>query len=142
MVSDRLRKILMGIAALAALGLGGATLANAVDGGGGAATEQADRADAPETADDSADTDDVQDENGPGDTSDSGDAAPLTGAAADRAKQVALQETGGGTVNHVEADEEKGATYEVEVTKPDGSKVDVRIDAQFRVIAVDSDDGE
>ena len=44
-----------------------------------------------------------------------------------------------GTAGHIEADTEKGATYEVEVTKPDGSKVDVRMDGGFDVIAVDPD---
>ena len=39
---------------------------------------------------------------------------------ADQAKQAALDATGGGTVNSVESDSENGATYEVEVTKPDG----------------------
>src|SRR6478735_12683916 len=40
---------------------------------------------------------------------------------ADHAKQAALDATGGGTVNSVESDSENGATYEVEVTKPDGT---------------------
>jgi hypothetical protein len=44
----------------------------------------------------------------------------LTGAQADRAKSAALRITGGGHANAVERDSEDGATYEVEVTKPDG----------------------
>jgi uncharacterized membrane protein YkoI len=46
---------------------------------------------------------------------------------ADAATKAALDATHGGTVNSVETDAENGATYEVEVTKPDGHTVDVRI---------------
>ena len=62
----------------------------------------------------------------------------VTGANADRAAAAAVAETGG-TVNAVERDTEKGATWEVEVKKDDGSVVDVRLDANYHVVAVDSD---
>jgi uncharacterized membrane protein YkoI len=58
---------------------------------------------------------------------------------ADRAKQAALAATGGGHVNSVESDSENGATYEVEVTKPDGATVDVRLDDQFAVVVIEGD---
>jgi uncharacterized membrane protein YkoI len=58
---------------------------------------------------------------------------------ADQAKQAALDATGGGTVNSVESDSENGATYEVEVTKPDGTTVDVRLDDSFRVVVIEGD---
>ncbi len=61
-----------------------------------------------------------------------------SGPAADQAVAAAVAETGG-TANAVERDNEKGATWEVEVTKDDGSVVDVRLDATYKVIAVDSD---
>jgi len=61
---------------------------------------------------------------------------------ADHAKQAALDATGGGTVNSVESDSENGATYEVEVTKPDGSTVDVRLDDSFEVVVIEGDSGE
>ena len=38
-----------------------------------------------------------------------------------------------------ERDNENGATYEVEVTKDGGGQVDVRLDDQFNVVAVDAD---
>lgn len=63
----------------------------------------------------------------------------LKGPAADRATAAALKITGGGTANSVERDNEKGATYEVEVRKSDGSTVDVRLDNAYKLIAVDSD---
>jgi uncharacterized membrane protein YkoI len=67
------------------------------------------------------------------------DGAKLTGATLSRASAAALKATGGGEVNATEYDSEKGATYEVEVTKPDGSTVDVRLDDAFKVVAIDGD---
>ena len=67
------------------------------------------------------------------------DGAKLTGATLSRASAAALKATGGGEVNQTEYDSEQGATYEVEVTKPDGSTVDVRLDGAFKVVAIDGD---
>jgi uncharacterized membrane protein YkoI len=58
---------------------------------------------------------------------------------AEQAKRAALDATGGGTVNSVESDSEDGATYEVEVTKPDGDTVDVRLDEAFHVVVIEGD---
>jgi hypothetical protein len=69
---------------------------------------------------------------------DDGDAG-ISGPAADRAKAAALRITGGGTANAVERDSEAGATYEVEVTKKDGTTVDVRLDESFGLVTVDGD---
>lgn len=63
----------------------------------------------------------------------------LAGPQADRAIAAALKITGGGKANAVERDGEKGATYEVEVTKPDGTTVDVRLDGAYRLVVIDSD---
>lgn len=65
-----------------------------------------------------------------------------TGPAAERAVAAALKAAGGGTANAVERDSEKGATWEVEVTKPDGATVDVRLDASYGLVVVDSDSEE
>jgi hypothetical protein len=61
-----------------------------------------------------------------------------TGAGADRARAAALAITGG-TANAVERDTEDGATWEVEVTKPDGTTVDVRLDDTFGLVVVEQD---
>ena len=103
-----IKKTLAGIAALAALGLGGAALVQA--------------------------------------SGDEGEKS-VTGAQADKAKTAALKVTKGGTVNAVERDSENGATWEVEVTKPDGATVDVRLDEKFGLVVVErdsesSDDGD
>jgi hypothetical protein len=70
------------------------------------------------------------------------DEASLTGPAADRAKAAALEITGGGKANAVERDSEHGATYEVEVTKPNGETVDVYLDASYDLVSVDGDSDE
>jgi len=58
---------------------------------------------------------------------------------ADRAVRAALEATGGGTVSGVERDGEDGAVWEVEVHETDGSVVDVRLDANYRVVVIDGD---
>jgi hypothetical protein len=62
-----------------------------------------------------------------------------TGPQAERARAAALSITRGGTANAVERDSEGGGTWEVEVTRKDGSTVDVRLDASFKLVAIDGD---
>ena len=73
----------------------------------------------------------------------SGDDGPAshryTQEQADSATKAALEATGGGTANSVETDHEDGATYEVEVTKPDGTTVDVRLDENYDVVVIEGD---
>ena len=64
--------------------------------------------------------------------------APPSGASAD-AVAAALAATGGGKANAVELDDEKGAVWEVEVTRADGWTVDVRLDGAYKVVAIDGD---
>ena len=59
--------------------------------------------------------------------------APITGAALARAKAAALAHTGGGKVTETEVGDEE-SLYEVEVTLPDGSHVDVQLDERFQVV--------
>ena len=63
----------------------------------------------------------------------------ITGPALSKASAAALEHTGGGKVTETEAGDEEGA-YEVEVTKPDGSQVDVHLDGNFEVISEQGDD--
>lgn len=62
-----------------------------------------------------------------------------TGPDADRAKAAALRLVPDGTANAVERDSEKGATWEVEIRRPDGSTVDVRLGANLEKVAIDAD---
>ena len=62
-----------------------------------------------------------------------------TGPGADRARAAALVAVPGATANAVERDGEDGATWEVEVTRPGGGTVDVRLDSQYRVVVIEGD---
>jgi hypothetical protein len=73
-----------------------------------------------------------------GPSTDNGGDTSISGAALDKATKAALDYTGGGTVTGTEAGDEEGA-YEVEVTKKDGSVVDVRLDKDFTVVKADAD---
>jgi len=62
-----------------------------------------------------------------------------TGPQAGQATAAALKITHGGDANSVERDGENGATWEVEVTKPDGSTVDVRLDQNYQLVVIEGD---
>ena len=63
---------------------------------------------------------------------------PITGNALDKAKSVALRQTGGGEVTATEIRDEEGY-YEVEVTRSDGGQVDVHMDRNYNVLDAQSD---
>jgi len=106
-MKDKVKGAVIAVAAIAALALGGTTIAGAAGGGDDDKTDK-----------------------------------PITGQALDRAKTAALDHIGSGKVTETEADDEEGA-YEVEVTRADGSQVDVHLDKGFNVISqvADSDQG-
>ena len=66
------------------------------------------------------------------------DEAQASGPQAEQAKATALGYVAG-TAGAVERDGEDGATWEVEVTRPDGSQIDVRLDEAFKLVATDGD---
>lgn len=68
-----------------------------------------------------------------------GDEGGATGPGADQAKAAALKMYPGSHANSVERDSENGATWEVEVTKPDGQTVDVRLDQNYQLVVVEGD---
>jgi hypothetical protein len=67
------------------------------------------------------------------------DEGGATGPGADQAKAAALQLYPGGHANSVERDSENGATWEVEVAKPDGGTVDVRLDRNYQLVVAEAD---
>jgi hypothetical protein len=97
---DKLKGVVVGVVAVAALAVGGAAIAGATGGGGDAGKEK--------------------------DT-------PITGSALDTASSAALKSTGGGKVTGTEAGDEE-SYYQVEVTRPDGTQVDVQLDRGFNVL--------
>ena len=92
-----MKRILIALVAVAALGAGGTAIAGAAGG------------------------------------DDNGTDKAITGSALDRASSVALKATGGGKVTGTEAGDEE-SYYEVEVTRDDGSQVDVQLDRGFSVV--------
>jgi uncharacterized membrane protein YkoI len=69
---------------------------------------------------------------------DDGSEKPIPGGARDRAAAAALEHTGGGRVTETEVGDEEGY-YEVEVTRADGSQVDVHLDRDFKVLGAEDD---
>ena len=70
---------------------------------------------------------------------DDGSERPISGNALDRASAAALDHTGGGKVTETEVGDEE-SYYEVEVTRGDGSQVDVQLDRGFDVVGSEGDD--
>jgi len=70
------------------------------------------------------------------------DEGGATGPGADQAKASALKMYPGAHANSVERDSENGATWEVEVAKPDGSTVDVRLDQNYQLVVAEADSGD
>jgi uncharacterized membrane protein YkoI len=108
-MNPKLKRGILAAAVVGVLGMGGAAIAGATGGG--------------------------DDGGGKGDD---GSGKPITGAALDRASAVALDHTGGGRVSDTEFQDEEGY-YEVEVTRDDGSQVDVHLDSHFNVLNESAD---
>ena len=62
---------------------------------------------------------------------------PISGSALEKAKAAALAEEPGKVTETEVGDEE--SYYEVEVTRPDGSQVDVQLDRDFNVVSSATD---
>jgi hypothetical protein len=63
---------------------------------------------------------------------------PISADALDEASAAALDHTGEGRVTDTEVGDEE-SYYEVEVTRPDGSQVDVQLDRAFNVVGDKAD---
>lgn len=59
----------------------------------------------------------------------------LTGATADAVKAAVLAKYPGATVNKMETDTDNGAKYEAYITKADGTKAKVLLDANYAITA-------
>jgi hypothetical protein len=69
--------------------------------------------------------------------SDGGEKA--TGPGIEQSKSAALDHTNGGQVTGTEVGDEEGY-YEIEVTRDDGSQVDVHLDRDLKVLGTQADD--
>jgi hypothetical protein len=63
---------------------------------------------------------------------------PLTGDTASKVKAAALAKVPGATVERVETDADHGSPYEAHVRKADGSRLEVLVDKDFQVTAVNT----
>jgi hypothetical protein len=65
----------------------------------------------------------------------------LTGPEAEKAKSAAIAAVGGGTVTEVERDDGNGTgAFEVEVTREDGSQLEVHLDGDYNVVGQEADE--
>ena len=65
----------------------------------------------------------------------------VTGPEAEKAKSAAIAAVGGGTVTEVERDDGNGTgAFEVEVTRDDGSQLEVHLDGDYNVVGQEADE--
>jgi uncharacterized membrane protein YkoI len=128
-MKEKLKGVTAALAAVAALAIGGAAIAGA-SGNGSDSPPQATASEPNEPAEGQEANDGQEANEGP-------DQA-IGGSALDQASAAALQETGGGQVTDTEVGDEE-SYYEVEVTRDDGSQVDVQLDRGFNVVGSETD---
>lgn len=158
-MSHHPKKILAALAALAALGLGGAAIAGAA-GTGGPFTSPAPIAQQDTPAGDAAEAPGTEVEDRAEQPERQDAEERVAPADAKRAETAAVAAVGGGKVTEVSAetpDEQAGAdrpekgdtpdpayeqriAYDVEVTKADGSQVEVHLDKSFNVLGTEKGD--
>jgi hypothetical protein len=78
--------------------------------------------------------DDNEAEDGDDEDSAEGPDVPITGTALEKASAAALDYMGEGRVTGTEVGDEEGY-YEIEITRDDGSQVDVHLDEAFNVLS-------
>ena len=60
----------------------------------------------------------------------------LTGDVAAKVREAALEKVGGGTVERVETDADHGSPYEAHIRRSDGTELEVLVNKDFSVTAV------
>ncbi len=123
-ISTTARKSVAAVAAIGALALGGSAIANA----------------ASTSSQSSGSTAAAQAPGGPngGHTANGKTEKLLTGDTAAKVKAAALAKVSGGTVERVETDADHGSPYEAHVTKSDSTQLEVLVNDQFEVTAVNT----
>jgi hypothetical protein len=130
------RKTLAAVAALGALALGGSALADAAAGGSG--TTQGSAAAAQPSGGPAG--------GGPGGGGPQGGHVGrngqretlLSGTTAAKVRAAAQAKVPGGTIERVETDADHGSPYEAHVRKADGTELEVLVNKDFNVTAVDT----
>lgn len=131
-MADRLKGILIAMAAVAVLAIGGVAIATATSGDEPA---QPARVAAQETENETGENEAEENE------SDENEAdEQASGPRADAAARAAREAVGGGKVLEVEIADDGMSGFEVEVKRPDGSYVEVNLDEDLQVVGTETDD--
>ena len=120
-MSHPITKVAAGVAAFAALGLGGSAIANATSTTTTSTTHSAPSGRPPPRFP------------RPGTAAHEGAEKTVTGDSAAKARAAAVKSVGGGTAGAVTTDF-TGNGFEVTVTKTDGAKVEVHLDSSYHVV--------
>jgi hypothetical protein len=133
-------KVLMAIAAIGALALGGSALADAASSGSSSGSSGSQNAAAPYGAPPAGPNGQAppngQRPPGPHVGANGQQEKPLSGDTAAKVKAAALDKVSGGTVERVETDADHGSPYEAHVRKSDGTELEVLVNKDFKVTAV------
>ena len=124
-MTDRVKNVLLVVASVAALALGGSAIAGAVSGSN---SQSGSSATAVQTIP----------ARPAGLPSQRPDETLLGGDTASKVRAAALAKEPGGTIERVETDVDGHAKYEAHMTKADGSRVTIYVDAAFDVVGVES----
>jgi hypothetical protein len=119
----KVKKLLLGVAALGGAAVGGAAVAAAATSHSSTAASGAQPVAPP-----------ARSMPAPGTKAHEDAEKPVTGADAEKAKAAAVKVAGGGTAGDVTTDY-FGDGYEVTVTKSDGSSVEIHLDGSFQALA-------
>ena len=123
-MTDKVKNIMLIVASITALALGGSAIAGAASGGGSSsssgnsASPAANRGPAglpPQRADETL----------------------LTGDTAAQVRKAALAKVSGGTIERVETDADGNAAYEAHMVRSDGTRVTVYVNKSFDVVSVE-----
>jgi hypothetical protein len=126
-MTKAIKRVLVGLAAFAALALGGSAIAAA-----GSSSNSTNSTTTTTTSSASAPRQARPNFPAHGTAAHEDQEKPVTGAAATKARAAAVKSVGSGTAGEVTTDF-TGTGYEVTVTKSDGSKVEVHLDSAFKV---------
>ena len=122
---SKIKTVGLGVAALSGAAVGGAAVAGAANPSSDTTTVPPAASGKPPPA--------LRDMPAPGTAAHEDHETAVTGEAADKAQVAAVKAAGGGTAGDVTTDY-FGNGYEVTVTKPDGSTVEIHLDSSFEVM--------
>jgi uncharacterized membrane protein YkoI len=125
-MTNKIKGVAAAMAAVAALAIGGAAIAGAAGNSSDSSQQPPANAAQPNATAENQEVNEGPDQ-------------PIGGSALDQASAAALKHTGGGQVTDTEVGDEE-SYYEVEVTRDDGTQVDVQLDRGFNVVGGEVDE--